>query len=86
MMMTPQSLTRSLCRFKDGNEIFFNERQGRGSPGLHPECASEVHLVPSAIKFVMSLWIEIGPKRCQKVQEDSNHKPVLSQDFGVFIK
>ena len=25
MMMTPQLLTRSLCRFKDGNEIFFNE-------------------------------------------------------------
>ena len=39
---------------------------GRDSSGLHPEC--EVHLVPSAIKFVMSLWIEIGPMPRQKVQ------------------
>ena len=28
--MTPQWLTRSLCRFKDGNEISFNEeKKGR---------------------------------------------------------
>ena len=29
MVMTPQWLTRSLCRFKDGNEISFNEEKGR---------------------------------------------------------
>ena len=30
MMMTPQWLTRSLCRFKDGNEISFNEEKKGG--------------------------------------------------------
>ena len=58
--MTPQWLTRSLCRFKDGNEISFNEeKKGRDTllVGIASGMRGSFGTKCNKNFYVLPLWI-----------------------------